>query len=48
MMYCVCCGLMIPKQYWEVEISGKPQIFCKPDCERLYREYVQPEEAGSV
>ena len=39
MTYCSCCGLVIPKSYWEAEVAGEARIFCKPDCERLYREY---------
>ena len=45
MTYCACCGLVIPRQYWEAEIDGIPRIFCKPDCERLYRDYVLSDEA---
>ena len=45
MTYCVCCGLVIPKQYWEAEVEGEAQIFCNPDCERLYRDYVLAGEA---
>lgn len=40
MTYCVCCGMVIPKRYWETEIKGELQIFCQPDCENLYRDYV--------
>ena len=42
MTYCTCCGQLIPKNYWEAQVEGEPLIFCKPDCERLYREYLLP------
>ena len=47
MTYCACCGLVIPKSYWEAEVGGKALIFCKPDCERLYREHRLPEGGGN-
>ncbi len=41
-VYCDCCGLVIPKKHWVAEVEGAPQIFCGPDCEKLYREYRLP------
>ena len=43
MTYCACCGLVIPKSYWEAEVGGNSLVFCKPDCERLSREHRLPE-----
>ena len=48
MTYCACCGLVIPKGYWEAEIRGEALVFCKADCERLYREYRLPEGQRGV
>ena len=37
---CDCCGQVVPKRLWRVEIDGEDRNFCSVACERLYREYV--------
>jgi hypothetical protein len=39
---CDCCGQVVAKQLWVVEVEGERRRFCGPECERLYREYVLP------
>ncbi|MFQ5425499.1 MAG: hypothetical protein ACE5EV_00285 [Gaiellales bacterium] len=39
---CDCCGQVVAKRLWRVEIEGTDRRFCGPDCERLYRRYVLP------
>jgi hypothetical protein len=37
---CDCCGQVVAKRLWVVEVAGKERRFCGPECERLYRDYV--------
>ena len=37
---CECCGQVVAKQLWTVEIEGAERRFCSPECEQLYRDYV--------
>lgn len=37
---CDCCGQVVARQVWVVEIGGEERRFCSPECEQLYREYV--------
>ncbi len=39
---CQCCGQVVARQLWVVEVEGKELRFCGPACERLYRTYVLP------
>jgi hypothetical protein len=39
---CECCGQVVAKQLWVVEVEGEERRFCGPDCEQLYREHVLP------
>ncbi len=39
---CDCCGQVVAKRLWNVEIGGEQRRFCGPECEQLYREYVLP------
>ena len=43
---CDCCGQVVAKRLWIVEIDGREQRFCSPECEELFREYVLPRRAG--
>ena len=37
---CACCGQVVAKQLWVVEVDGEERRFCSPGCEELYRTYV--------
>ena len=37
---CDCCGQVVAKQLWVVEVDGRKRRFCRPACEELYRTYV--------
>jgi hypothetical protein len=37
---CDCCGQVVAKRLWVVEVDGEERRFCGPDCEDLYRDYV--------
>jgi hypothetical protein len=37
---CDCCGQVVAKRLWVVEIGERERRFCGPDCELLYRDYV--------
>ena len=39
---CDCCGQVVAKRLWKVEIEGEKRRFCSPGCEELYRAYVLP------
>ena len=39
---CDCCGQVVAKRLWIVELDGAERRFCGPACEQLYREYVLP------
>jgi hypothetical protein len=39
---CECCGQVVAKRLWVVDVEGEERRFCGPDCEKLYREYVVP------
>ena len=39
---CDCCGQVVAKRLWKVEIDGQERRFCGPECEKLYRTYVLP------
>lgn len=41
---CDCCGQVVAKRLWCVEVEGVERRFCGPECERLYREYVVPQQ----
>ena len=30
MTYCACCGLVIPKSYWEAEVGARRLSFASP------------------
>jgi hypothetical protein len=38
---CECCGQVVPRRLWVVEIDGVERRFCSPECEELYRTYVR-------
>ena len=42
---CDCCGQVVAKRLWIVEIDGGERRFCSPECEALFREYVLPRHA---
>jgi hypothetical protein len=37
---CDCCGQVVAKRLWVVEVAGEARRFCSPECEELYRDYV--------
>jgi len=37
---CDCCGQVVAKQLWVVDVEGVERRFCGPPCEALYRDYV--------
>jgi hypothetical protein len=37
---CDCCGQVVAKRLWVVEVEGEERQFCSPECEQLYRDYV--------
>lgn len=37
---CDCCGQVVARRFWRVEIDGRVMRFCSPACEELYRAYV--------
>jgi hypothetical protein len=39
---CDCCGQVVAKQLWVVDVEGEERRFCGPECEQLYRDYVVP------
>jgi hypothetical protein len=43
---CDCCGQVVAKQLWVVEVNGDERRFCGPACEQLYRDYVLARRGG--
>ena len=43
---CDCCGQVVAKRLWIVDVDGGERRFCSPECEDLYREYVLPRKAA--
>jgi hypothetical protein len=43
---CDCCGQVVAKRLWVVEVGGSERRFCGPDCEALYRDYVLGRKDG--
>lgn len=39
---CDCCGQVVAKRLWVVDVEGAEKKFCGPECEALYRSYVLP------
>ncbi len=39
---CDCCGQVVARNLWVVDVDGKEQRFCGPACEELFRTYVLP------
>lgn len=37
---CDCCGQVVAKRLWVVDVEGEERHFCGPECEQLYRDYV--------
>jgi hypothetical protein len=37
---CECCGQVVAKRLWVVDVGGRERCFCGPACEQLYRDYV--------
>ncbi|HZR93983.1 MAG TPA: hypothetical protein VFA44_16420 [Gaiellaceae bacterium] len=37
---CDCCGQVVARRLWVVEVAGDERRFCSPECEALYRDYV--------
>ena len=45
---CDCCGQVVAKRLWKVEVEGVERRFCGTACEQLYREYVLPQNRPAV
>ena len=43
---CDCCGQVVAKRLWIVDVEGQEHRFCGPECEDLYRDYVVSAEEG--
>jgi len=43
---CDCCGQVVAKQLWVVDVDGVERRFCGPECEQLYRDYVLARRDG--
>jgi ribosomal protein L24E len=41
---CECCGQIVAKRLWTVDVGGRTMRFCSPACEELYRTYVLPRQ----
>jgi len=37
---CDCCGQVVAKRLWVVDVAGQERRFCGPECEELYRDDV--------
>lgn len=37
---CDCCGQVVARRLWIVEIGDRERRFCGEECEALYRRYV--------
>jgi hypothetical protein len=42
---CDCCGQVVAKRLWVVDVEGVERRFCSQRCEELYRTYVLPKLA---
>lgn len=42
---CACCGQVVAKRLWVVDVEGTERRFCGTECESLYRSYVLPKLA---
>lgn len=45
---CECCGQIVAKRLWAVDVEGSTMRFCSPACEELYRAYVIPRKARAT
>jgi len=45
---CDCCGQVVAKRLWVIEIDGTEQGFCGKECESLFRTYVLPKRAAAA
>ena len=43
---CDCCGQVVAKRLWVVQVDGEERRFCGPECEQLYRDYVLAGRSG--
>lgn len=43
---CECCGQVVAKRLWVVDVEGEEHRFCGEACEALYREYVLPKRTA--
>jgi ribosomal protein L24E len=44
---CDCCGQIVARRLWVVEIDGVVLRFCGTECEELYRTYVLPRRSAT-
>jgi hypothetical protein len=45
---CECCGQVVARRLWVVDVEGDERRFCGQACEELYRTYVLPRTTGRV
>jgi ribosomal protein L24E len=45
---CDCCGQVVAKQLWIVDIDGEPHRFCSERCEELFRTHVMPQRGAGA
>ncbi len=43
---CDCCGQVVAKRMWVIEVEGEERRFCGAECEELYRDYVVARAGG--
>jgi len=39
---CACCGQVVARRLWVIDVEGTERRFCGTECEALYRSYVLP------
>jgi hypothetical protein len=39
---CALCGHPIAIRYWGADVDGEPKMFCSPEHEQLYYDYLLP------
>ena len=45
---CDCCGQVVAKRLWIVDVEGTEQRFCGEECEALFRAYVLPKRQAAT
>ena len=45
---CDCCGQVVAKRLWVVDVDGEERRFCSTRCEELYRTHVVPQRRAGT